>query len=67
MDQTHEELEDFFRQLGEPRYRADQIWGWLYQHLADSFDQMTNLPLNLRERLKDIAVIHTMKPVAETD
>lgn len=66
-DLTHEELEVFVRELGEPRYRADQIWKWLYQHLADSFDEMTNLPLELRGRLKDIAVIHTIEPVAETD
>lgn len=66
-DLTHAELEAFVRDLGEPRYRADQIWEWLYVHLADSFDQMTNLPLALRERLDEIAVIHTIEPVAETN
>lgn len=67
LDLTHAELESFVRELGEPRYRADQIWEWLYHHLADSFDEMTNLPLEFRERLKDTAVIHTIEPVAETD
>jgi len=36
---------------GEPEYRAQQLWEWLYVHLADSFDRMTNLPQSLRERL----------------
>ncbi|MBN1180292.1 MAG: 23S rRNA (adenine(2503)-C(2))-methyltransferase RlmN [Anaerolineae bacterium] len=36
---------------GVPTYRARQVWEWLYVHLADSFDQMTNLPLPLREKL----------------
>lgn len=66
-DLTHAELEHFVQELGEPRYRADQIWEWLYQHLVDSFDEMTNLPVELRERLKEIAATHTIEPVAETD
>ena len=36
---------------GEPSYRAEQLWEWLYGHLATSFDQMTNLPLSLRQML----------------
>ena len=36
---------------GEPSYRADQLWKWLYGHLATSFDQMSNLPLRLRRML----------------
>lgn len=36
---------------GEPTYRAEQLWEWLYGHLATSFDQMTNLPLLLRQIL----------------
>ncbi|MBS1252636.1 MAG: putative dual-specificity RNA methyltransferase RlmN [Anaerolineales bacterium] len=66
-DFTRSELETFVRELGEPRYRADQIWEWLYLHLVDSFDQMTNLSLELRDQLSEIAVIHTIEPIAETD
>lgn len=36
---------------GEPAYRARQLWEWLYVRLADSFDQMTDLPRSLRKRL----------------
>ena len=44
-------LQSLLKSWGEPSYRARQLWEWLYVHLADSFDQMTNLPLSLRERL----------------
>jgi 23S rRNA (adenine2503-C2)-methyltransferase len=42
---------------GEPAYRARQLWEWLYVHLADSFDQMTNLPKPLRESLAEETTI----------
>ncbi len=45
-------LQSLLADGGQPRYRARQLWEWLYVHLADSFDQMTNLPLSLREKLK---------------
>jgi 23S rRNA (adenine2503-C2)-methyltransferase len=35
---------------GEPRFRADQVWEWAARG-AGSYDQMTNLPLGLRESL----------------
>ncbi len=37
---------------GQPAFRAKQIWGWAYQRLAPSFDAMTDLPKDLRQRLK---------------
>ncbi|MGD1995453.1 MAG: 23S rRNA (adenine(2503)-C(2))-methyltransferase RlmN [Anaerolineae bacterium] len=44
-------LRSLLEKWGEPDYRARQLWEWLYVHLADSFGQMTNLPLSLRENL----------------
>ncbi len=44
-------LRSLLQEWGEPAYRARQLWEWLYLHLATDFDQMTNLPLSLRERL----------------
>ena len=44
-------LQSLLSGWGQPAYRVRQLWEWLYVHLADSFDQMTNLPLSLRERL----------------
>jgi len=37
----------------EPRYRADQLSEWLYEHPVTSADQMTNLPISMRERIAD--------------
>lgn len=36
---------------GAPRYRADQVWEWLYKKLAAAPAEMTNLPAALRDRL----------------
>ena len=44
-------LQSLLLDWGEPAYRARQLWNWLYVHLADSPDQMTSLPMSLRERL----------------
>ncbi|HIE39172.1 MAG TPA: 23S rRNA (adenine(2503)-C(2))-methyltransferase RlmN [Anaerolineae bacterium] len=45
-------LQSLLTDWGQPAYRARQVWGWLYVHLADDFDRMTNLPRLLRERLE---------------
>ena len=45
------ELEKAVDQLGEPRYRARQIAEWLYQKRAQTFEEMTDLPRELRARL----------------
>ena len=46
-----EELETKVRQSGEPVYRARQIVDWLYQKRVQSFDEMTDLPREFRNRL----------------
>lgn len=45
-----EELETVFREMGEPKYRAGQVFDWLTRGVS-SFDEMTNLPKPLREKL----------------
>lgn len=49
---SYAELEELLRSWGEPRYRAQQVWTWLYQKAAPSFSAMTNLPKSLRARLE---------------
>lgn len=48
---TPEELEVYFKELGQPKFRAMQVFRWLHQGV-ESFDGMTNLPKALREKLK---------------
>jgi len=47
------ELQEQFRELGEPSYRAGQISDWLYKKRVDAIDKMTNLPRSLRNRLSE--------------
>ena len=37
--------------MGEKKFRADQLWEWLWLKSARSFDQMTNLSLDFRAKL----------------
>ncbi len=48
-----QELEEKVRQSGEPAYRARQIVDWLYQKRVQSFDEMTDLPREFRNRLAE--------------
>ncbi len=50
-DLGRDELADLIMGWGEPRYRADQVWQWLYGHKVTLIDEMHNLPRSLRERL----------------
>ncbi len=47
---TLEELKTEMEKLGEKPFRAKQLYQWMHQKLARSFDEMTNLPLSLREK-----------------
>ncbi len=49
---SFEQLEEEIRKLGEPKYRAAQLFAWMHREKAASFDEMTNLPKALREKLK---------------
>lgn len=57
-------LQSLLAEWGEPSYRARQLWEWLYRHLADSFDQMTNLPRALRQRLASQTCIGVPEVIA---
>lgn len=46
-----DELEGKVREYGEPNYRARQMVDWLYQKRIQSFDEMTDLPREFRDRL----------------
>ena len=56
------DMEKWIESLGQPRYRAHQIFRWLYSRgRVASFDEMTNLPLALRSNLAAVARIGTLK------
>ena len=47
--------------LGEPSFRAKQIYEWLWKKSAKGFDEMTNLSVSLREKLKTIFEIRAVQ------
>jgi len=47
------ELNKLFEEMGEKSFRAKQVWEWLWQKHAFSFDDMTNLSKELRTKLKE--------------
>src|SRR5690349_9408633 len=49
------ELIEFFGEMGEPRFRADQVFRGLHERRLTGFDQMTDLPKPLREKLNESA------------
>lgn len=52
-DYDLEDLKQELISIGEKGFRAEQIFKWLYQEKVKSFDEMTNLSLELREKLKN--------------
>src|SRR5882762_2416821 len=50
---TLSELEQYFESLGEKKFRARQVYEWIWQKHAHSFEAMTNLSKELRQRLVD--------------
>lgn len=47
------ELENYFEELGEKKFRTKQVYEWIWQKHAHSFDAMTNLSKELRQKLSD--------------
>ena len=54
---TQSEMETFFVNLGEKKFRAAQVMKWIHHYGMDCFDEMTNLGKALREKLKQVAEI----------
>lgn len=52
-DYKLEDLKEEVKEIGEKPFRAEQIFQWLYQEKVETFDEMTNLSISLREKLKE--------------
>ena len=55
------QLKNVMIEMGEKAFRAKQIYEWLHQKQAESFDEMSNLSAALREKLKERCVLTTLK------
>ena len=57
MDFTQKELAAFIK----PAFRVKQIYGWMYHHYADEYDDMKNIPKTLKEELHEKYLINPLK------
>lgn len=58
---SKEELISLFAEMGEKPFRGKQVFEWLWTKRARSFEEMTNLPLALREKLQEKFIIRSMQ------
>lgn len=57
------ELKEEIQQLGEKPFRAGQIYKWLHVDKVETFDEMTNISKDLRQKLSDEFEIRTLEPI----
>lgn len=50
---SHEEMREYFKDIGEQAFRADQVFNWMYNHLSTDFSEMQNLSKDLRIKLEE--------------
>lgn len=62
-----DDLKSKLEALGEKKYRAEQIFKWIYQEKVTDFEAMTNLPLDLRNKLKDNFDMHNFKIITKQE
>jgi 23S rRNA (adenine2503-C2)-methyltransferase len=58
---TKEELESYFLSIGDKPYRARQVYDWLWQKSAQTFEEMTNLSKDLRDTLNENLLIRPVQ------
>lgn len=58
---TLKDLQDYFLSIGETKFRAGQVYDWLYVKKVKSFDEMTNIKKDLIRYLKDNFYLNTLK------
>ena len=61
------ELQSLIGELGEPKFRAKQVYEWIHKKLVRSYDEMTNVPLKLRNKLEERLPFTEITEVARKD
>ncbi len=56
-----QEIEEFCLSIGQSRFRAKQIYNWIYLKSVNNIDDMTDLSKKFREELKELAVVSDIK------
>lgn len=58
---TLPELEEYFVSIGEPKYRGQQLFNWIYNHISFDFHEMQNISKELRNKLADSCELKTLE------
>lgn len=61
---SYEEVEALMEELGEKKFRAVQIYEWIHKKLVQSYEEMTNIPKSLKDKLKEKV---TFSPIREVE
>ena len=56
----YDRLREWVKEEGLPAFRADQLFSWMHEKLVSSFDEMSNIPKDMKDMLKDTC---TMSPL----
>ncbi len=62
-----EEIKDWLTENGEKAFRAAQVFEWLYEKRVKTYDEMTNLPKGLREKLEAEFVLTTLSTIVKQE
>ncbi|WP_339036854.1 bifunctional tRNA (adenosine(37)-C2)-methyltransferase TrmG/ribosomal RNA large subunit methyltransferase RlmN [Serratia symbiotica] len=65
LDLNRQQMREFFSQMGEKPFRANQVMKWMYQYCCDDFEQMTHINKVLRNKLQRVAEIRAPKVAEE--
>jgi 23S rRNA (adenine2503-C2)-methyltransferase len=63
LDLSSDELLRLIVEWGQPRFRAAQVWRWIYHTLTDDPDEMVNLPKDLRQKLASETLVGRLQEV----
>ena len=59
--ETHQQLEQYFLDLGEKKFKATQVFEWLYEKRVSSFEEMSNVKKNVIQVLQRDYVMEPLK------
>lgn len=57
----YERLKAWVKEEGLPAFRADQLFSWMHEKLVSSFDEMSNIPKELKQRLKQNCTLNALE------
>ena len=60
---NYDELTEYITSISEKKFRASQLYSWMHEKLADSYDEMTNISDKLKNTLKENTLYTCLEPV----